>query len=129
MSANSLVVLIAILFLFPVVMYAIYTVHENALKKVEAGWRASEDANREVRDLLIARVSTLENRLMTHHWQDFAQIQQVPTELDKEVFAEGARHEYRSIADQFQDARIRDLGDDLEGEDERFTNFEGPTVG
>lgn len=127
MSSASMAVIIIILFLFPIFMYVLYIIHVRALEQVAQGWSAAYEVSREVRHLLTTRVTTLENRLMSHSWGEFAQLQNVPTELDKEVHAEAINRDQQRLNQEFAEARMRDSGDDLEGEG--HYQFEGPTVG
>jgi hypothetical protein len=95
-------------------------------RQAERGWLKASEAETRVREVLVARVTTLENRLMSHHWQDFANLQMVPDETAKAQWAAQQRdpESYGIQPEEMEAARMRSDGSDLEGE-----VFEGPTIG
>ena len=96
----------------------------------ERGWLVAAEANREIRTLLAARVSTLENRLQADSISAFAELQHIPDDLAKATYAEMGHQPYFSDSGINRDGSpVESLvghsrADDLEGD-----NFEGPTVG
>ncbi len=97
-------------------------------RQAARGWQQASESERHVRELLIARVTTLENRLMTHTWQDFTSVQHSPDETAKIAWAESQfREQPVSVGHRPEDrvaTQVRSDGSDLEGD-----IFEGPTLG
>lgn len=128
MEIIAVVALVISLLLVPGLAWVFYLIHLRTVYHVEQGWINSNETNKEVRNLLAARVSTLENRVMSNNWGEFANLQSVPTELDKGVHADSIRHEEERLVREAMNGRIAYQGDDLEGESD-YETFEGPTVG
>lgn len=96
-------------------------------RQAREGWLHAGSVQREVRNLLIARVTTLENRLLAHNWQDFANLQHLPDEIAKAAWAEAqqrAPESFGETAGEMLQERLRHEGIDLEGD-----LFEGSTIG
>lgn len=97
------------------------------------GYDKALQVNREVRYLFTARVTTLENRLQTSNWQEFATLQQVPAETEKVGWSEQveADTEARGVYTPAQLEHLRQIieqGSDLEGV-EFPEDMEGTTIG
>lgn len=100
-----------------------------AIENVGRGHQEALQVNKEIRYLLTARVTTLENRLQSSNWQEFATLQQVPAETEKygwsqqvedEVSREGLYTEeqlahLRNIIERGTNSEEPDYPDDLEG--------------
>lgn len=95
-------------------------------RQLAKAWSKSSEVERETREHHIARITTLENRLASNSWDEFAGLQSVPDELAKAAWAE-SQHRNFSFGETPQDlvaSRATSDGADLEGE-----SFEGPTIG
>jgi len=90
----------------------------------ERGWVAYYNVMTKMQETSSLRISTLENKLMSHSWQEFANLQEVPDESAKVTQLDIARnHSELDRAEWIRSQQALD-GDDLEGE-----IFEGPTLG
>lgn len=98
----------------------------------ERGWERAAEAERSIRESQTARITTLENRLFSHSWGEFASLQSVPDETAKAAWAEREHaasvrfpESFGLTEDEVNEERFRSEGSDLEGSEV----FEGPTVG
>jgi hypothetical protein len=98
----------------------------NATSNARAGWEAAVEAEREVRYLLVARVTTLENRDMARSPEEFAQLQQVPDETAKVGWAEQSHAETERIVNPLRH-EFTQQGSDLEPEEDE--EFRGAIIG
>ena len=90
----------------------------------ERGWVAHYNQMVNLHDHSVARISTLENKLIAHTWQEYANLQ--------EVADEGAKVTQLNIAkdqSEFDRAEWQRQQQVLDGEDLEGELFEGPTLG
>lgn len=93
----------------------------------QKGWEAAHEAEASLRAHMVARITTLENRLLSHSWQDFANLQLVPDETAKASWNPTEPRTPESFGvrpEEMAASQARNQGADLEPE-----AFEGPTIG
>jgi len=89
----------------------------------ERGWSAHYQLTKDTLEYQSSRIATLENKLMSHSWHDFANLQEVPDDLAKVTNIGVARTNSELTQELYRQQAVLD-GEDLEGE-----TFEGPTLG
>lgn len=99
------------------------------LNLLYSSWSYNSSNERQIRNLLVARISTLENKLLSHNWEVYSNMQYIPDEIAKASWAERQDAERSTFANgETLEDRIRyqseQSGSDLEG-----MAFEGPIVG
>ena len=120
---SELIFLGVIVVLFSITLSLTYIRFQNVSLR---GWHVAEAAYRNVVETQTIRISTLENRLLAHNWEEFAHLQNIPDESAKHVYADQARmpESWGLTRDEMAMAQGASNGEDLEG-----TDFEGPTIG
>lgn len=104
-----------------------------AMQQISNGYDEAIRVNRETRYLLTARVTTLENRLQTSNWQEFATLQQVPAETEKVGWSEQVEAEAKQagIYTNEQLEHLRKIIEDGSSPDQHQyeDDLEGSTIG
>lgn len=95
-------------------------------REAQRGWLVAHSVERELRTLCFARITTLENRVLSKDAKEYAGLQNVPSELDKAAWSRLSHAEAESM---FNGEPVRETVPFSDAEDLEGDNFEGPTVG
>lgn len=95
-------------------------------RETQRGWLAAHSVERELRTLCYARINTLENRVLSKNSEEYAGLQNVPSELDKAAWAGLQQAEANHM---WNGEPVRETVPFSDAEDLEGDNFEGPTVG
>lgn len=120
----EVVALVVVLAIATTSVASVVFVVRTSQVRAERGWIEASSAERHLRHLMAARITTLENRLDSRSLEEFAQFQQIPDEIAKAGWAE-QNHSQSTPSQLAWEQRVRDQGADLEDTD----NFEGSVIG
>lgn len=118
--------MVELVFVILVSAAVVLLVSVTCLQLVDKSREHVSKVEEETRRLLTARVTTLENRLLSHSWTDYANLQHTPNELNlSDTEGDGRTPEsYGELYEDRVETWLRNQGADLEGD-----TVQGPVVG